>query len=118
MLDAPDLEFRDVLAAVKAWQPDAACLAAGDEHAALALRCWAAAGLCDAQIMRRALDLFGTTDPRYVAAIAVARHCASMDLTRNRIIAVLAYLAVHVPCFPDADDIAEIAIAAVAEFAA
>ncbi|HEX3403695.1 MAG TPA: hypothetical protein VHT74_25560 [Acetobacteraceae bacterium] len=120
MLNAPDLEFQDVLAAVEAWQPDAACRAAGDEYVALALRCYAAAGLCDAQIIRRVLDQVGIDAPdtdRYAAAVALARHCAKMDLPLNRIIAVLAHPAVHVPCFPNADDIAEIAIAALAEFA-
>ena len=122
MLDAPDLDFRDVLAAVERWRPDPQCLAAGDEYARLALRCWAAAGLCDQQIAQRLLDLAGVsteidTDPDTIA-VALARHCAAMGKPRDHIIAVLAYLAVQVPFWPAADDLAEIAIAAVKEFAA
>ncbi len=120
MLDA--IEPRnDILDAVRRWAPDRRCLAAGDQHACIAVRCYAAGGLSDQQIVHRILDLLGVdyadTD-RYSAAIAVARHCAAMDLPLRQIIAVLAYLAAEVPGSPDADDIASIAQAAVAEFAA
>jgi hypothetical protein len=129
MLDVLDpVPADEFLAAVQAWQPDAACLAAGDEytalhHVALAIRCYVAAGLSDRQIIDRVLrNLDTATDvdtapEHWNAAMAVARHCALMDMPLNHIIAVLAYLAVEVPCFPDADDRAEIAEAALRECA-
>jgi hypothetical protein len=43
-----DTPVPDLLAAVEAWQPDAACIAAGDEYLTLALRCYAAGILSDA----------------------------------------------------------------------
>jgi hypothetical protein len=120
MLDA--IEPNDLLAAVKAWQPDPQCLSAGDDHALLAVRCWAAAGLCDQQIVQRMFDLVVVSTEIDTAPddvpIALARHCAAMGLSRNQIIAVLAYLAARVPLWPAADDIAEIAIAAVRECSA
>lgn len=125
MLDAPDLDYADVLAAVERWRPDPQCLAAGVEHALLAVRCFAAAGLSDQQIARRMLDLAGVSSDvntapvgdRSDAARAVARLCAIMDLPLRHIIAILAYLAAEVPGWPDADENAAIAQAAVAEFA-
>ncbi len=114
MLDA--LDFQDVLAAIERWRPDPQCLAAGDEHVVLARRCYAGA-LSDQQITRRILDLIGVsmdidTEPD-VVAVALARHCAALEMPLHHIIAVLAYLAVQVPLWPDADELAEIAIAAV-----
>ena len=55
----------------------------------------------------------GERSDGYTAADAVARHCASMGLPLRQIIDVLAYLAAEVPCWPDADEIAAIATAAV-----
>jgi hypothetical protein len=120
MLDA--IEAPHLLAAIEAWQPDPQCIAAGDEYFHLAIRCWAGS-LCDAQIIRRILDLAGIsasvdTPERWSAAWAIARDCALMDVPLHRIIALLAHLAAEVPCWPNADDIAEIAEAAVAECAA
>jgi hypothetical protein len=117
-----DIPTTDLLAAVNAWKPDPTCLAAGDEYAALVVRCFAAAGLSDAQIAQRVLDLAGVsldvdTTERWSAAFAVARHCAIMGLPLQHIIAILAYLAAEVPGWPDADQNAAIAQAAVAEFA-
>jgi hypothetical protein len=116
----------DLLAAVAAWQPDAASIAAGDEHLNLGVRCYAAAGLSDRQIAQRSLDLAGAlpeldTAPdigRHDAAIAVARHAALDGLSVPNIIALLAWLAVELAGGPDPDEIADIAQAAYAEFAA
>ncbi len=110
MLDAPDPDFRDVLAAVEAWRPDAACLAAGDECARRALRCWAGA-LSDQQIVDRILGLVRVDTSidthnigHYDAAIAVARHCAIAGMTFAEIIEVMVHLAVEVRCWPDDPD--------------
>jgi hypothetical protein len=106
------------------WQ-DAQCLAAGDEHVQLAIRCYEAGLLWDDQITRRVLDVAGIavqaqaeTPETWTAAEAVARHCALMDLPLRRIIAILAYLAVEIPAFPDGDTLGEIAELAVKECAA
>jgi hypothetical protein len=126
MLDASDLDYRDVLAAVEAWQPDAACLAAGDEHALMAVRCFAAGGLSDRQITRRILHRLGVSTEidtelgvwPYDAACAVARHAAVEGLPLRRIIAVLCELAVSLPGLPiEPNEIVAIARAAIAEFA-
>ena len=45
--------LRDVRGAVECWQPDVGCIAAGDHHIELAVRCWAAAMLSDYQISKR-----------------------------------------------------------------
>jgi hypothetical protein len=96
LLDTPTT---DLLAAVEAWQPDANCIAAGDEYAALMLRCFAAAGLSNTQIARRVLDLAQVsadvdTPIRRSAADAVAQQCAIIGVPlRHTIIAILAYLA-------------------------
>lgn len=71
-------------------------------------------------IIRRVLDQSSVTldvNTGREAAWAVARHCAKMDMPLHRIIARLAHLCAEVPCWPDADEIAAIAEAAVAEFA-
>jgi hypothetical protein len=123
MLDAPDLDYRDVLAAIKRWQPDPQCLAAGDEHALLALRCYAAAGLCDTQITGRVLDLVGVSTQSDTpdighddAAIAVARHCAIVGMSFSEIIEVLVYLAAEVPGWlDDPDAIASLVRSAITE---
>lgn len=124
MLDAPDPDYRDVLtaAAVEAWQPDPACLAAGDEHIRLALRHYAGA-LCDQQIERRVLDLLGINvapDIRHDgAAYAVAYHCARSGLSFAEIIEVMVYLAAEVPAWlDDPDAIASFVRSAIAEAAA
>jgi hypothetical protein len=108
--------------AIQRWQPDARCVAMGDEYAILMLRCWAAAGLSDKQIVERIQRDFGvsedTPETSYSnAAIVVARHCASVGMSLANIIAVLAHLVAEVPCWPTADEIAVIAQAAVTEFA-
>jgi hypothetical protein len=112
----------DLLPAVEAWQPDAVCVAAGKEYAALMLRCFAAAGLSNGQIAQRLLDMAEVsidvdTPERRSAADAVARHCAIMDMPLRHVIAVLAYLAAEVPGWPDANQNAAIAQTAVVEFA-
>jgi hypothetical protein len=108
--------------AIQRWQPDADCIARGDEYAMLMLRCWAAAGLSDKQIVERILrDLGVSEDIQEIcydtAAIVVARHCARVDMTLVNIIAVLAHLVAEIPCWPSAAEIAAIAQAAVMEFA-
>ena len=108
--------------AIQRWQPDADCIAKGDEYAILMLRCWAAAGLSDKQIVERILRDLGVSEdiPEIcydAAAIVVARHCASVDMTLANIIAILAHFVVEIPCWPSADEIAAIAQAAVTEFA-
>ena len=114
--DAGFVPISDLLVALRARRPDAGCLAEGDEHVSLARCCYAAGRLSDPQIARRVVALVGATD-RYTAAVAVARHCATMEMPLHQIIAVLAYLAAEVPCWPDSDENAAIAQAAVAEFA-
>jgi hypothetical protein len=122
MLDA--VEPTDLRCAIQRWRSDADCIARGDEYAILMLRCWAAAGLSDKQIVERTLGQLATmaiVDTQHVrydaAAIMVARHCASVDMTLANVIAVLAHLVAEIPCWPSADEIAAIAQAAVAEFA-
>lgn len=112
----------DLRCAIQRWRPDTDCIAKGDEYAILMLRCWAAAGLSDKQIVERILrDLGVSEDIQEVcydtAAIVVARHCARVDMTLANIIAVLAHLVAEIPCWPSADEIAAIAQAAVVEFA-
>jgi hypothetical protein len=48
---------------IKAWQPDADCIAAGDEHAVLAVRCYAAAGLSNTAIAQRIRLFSADADP-------------------------------------------------------
>jgi hypothetical protein len=112
----------DLRCAIQRWQPDAGCIAKGDEYAILMLRCWAAAGLSDKQIVGRILRGLGVSEDFQevcydTAALVVARHCARVDMTLANIIAVLAHLAVEIPCWPSADEIAAVARAAVTEYA-
>jgi hypothetical protein len=111
----------DLLAAIDAWKPDPACLAALAEHVGIAIRCGAAAGLSDAQIAAFVRDLASVstvddTTSRQDAAIAVARHCAMMGLPPRQIVAHLMRLEAEVPCWPDADEVASIVQGAIAEF--
>jgi hypothetical protein len=114
MLDAVQ-PTTDLLSAVQAWQPDPTCLAAGDEYVDLAIRCFAAAGLCDRQIDLR----LGRTAPeieRFSAALAVARHAAWSGLRPQRIAHLLGRLSIWLPGSPDdPDEIASLVRAAVAE---
>jgi hypothetical protein len=113
MLDqATQVTMDDLRAAVARWRPDPTCIDAGNDALDVALRCWAAGGLTDQQSADRLRD---TALPFSCAAIVLARHCAFMDLPVRQIIAILAYLHAHVPCWPDADAIATIAENAVAE---
>jgi hypothetical protein len=108
---------------VGGWQPDPRCIAAGDEHALLALRCWAAARLSDAQITRRILDLAGACadvdTPEFEcwsAAWAVARHAVWCGLPAKRVARLLGRLSVLLPGSPDQpDEIASITRAAISE---
>jgi hypothetical protein len=106
--------------ATTAWQPDVGCIVNGDEHALLAVRCYAAAGLSDAAITQR-LRIFGAyADPpetgRYDAALALARHGAFVGAPPREIVAWLAYLALQVPCWPDdPEEIASMTYAALRE---
>lgn len=105
--------------------PDAECLAAGDQYLHLSLRAFAAAMLSDAQISKRIIERLHCevvcpedASGRYDAAWAVAKHCALMDVPLRKTIALLAYLSAEIPAWPEADDIAGIAEAAIAECAA
>jgi hypothetical protein len=111
-----------VLAAevIEAWRPDAVCIAAGDEHAYLALRCFAASGLSDAAIARRLRRFGADLQPpdigRYDAALALARHGALVGAPARQIVTWLVYLACEVPCWPDdPHEIAAMARGAMAE---
>jgi hypothetical protein len=53
MTDLPARQPGHVVEAIKNWRPDETCLGAGDEHVALAVRCFAAAGLSNTAISRR-----------------------------------------------------------------
>jgi hypothetical protein len=77
----------------------------GDEHAVLAVRCYAAAGLSNAAIAQR-IRLFGADlEPpdieRYDAAVALARHGAVVGALARQIVVWLVHLACKVPCWPD-----------------
>jgi hypothetical protein len=96
--------YRDLLAAVRQWQPDARCIVAGDEYLALTLRCYAAAGLSDQQLTHRVLDQVDYDMRHDAAAIAVARHCAWAGMTFAEIVDVLVYLAAEVPSWIDQPD--------------
>jgi hypothetical protein len=107
-----DVANPTILEAVKAWQPDPDCVAAGNEYCLLAARCYAAAGLGDRSIRRRFLHYAGPEiDPpeieRHDAALALARHGAIVGASASEIVVWLARLAIDVPCWPD--DPAEIA---------
>lgn len=120
MLDA--LDTFDLAAAVERWQPDPECLAAGDRYLDLAVRCYAAAGLSDRQLARRAgIQLGYKLPPPWLdddAAGLIAWHCAEGGLPFHQVIAVLVYLATEVPGSPDdPDELAWIARQAVREAA-
>ena len=91
--------------AVRAWRPDPTCIAAGDEHVLLAVRCFAAGGLSDAAITRRLRQTATELEPlgfgRYDAVLALARHGAVTDAPATEIVGWLAQLALQVPCWPD-----------------
>ena len=120
MLDAVQ-PTTDLLSAVQAWQPDAACLSAGDEYVRLAIRCYAAGGLCDRQIDHRVrTSVSSETDTpeleRCSAAWTVARHAAWVGLRPKRIAHLLGRLSIWLPGSPDdPDEIASLVRAAVAE---
>jgi hypothetical protein len=108
--------------AIEAWRPDAVCIAAGDEHAVLAVRCYAAAGLSDAAIAQHLQQFRADLEPldigRYDAALAVARHGAVVGAPARQIVAWLVYLACEVPAWPDdPHEIAAMARAVAAEMA-
>jgi hypothetical protein len=113
----------DTLAAVQKWQPDAGCLAAGDQYVSYANRCYAAAGLSDAQSKQRVCVLSGVCVHAYTpaferwnAAWAVARHAAWCGQSARRIARLLGHLSVSLPGSPDEpDEIAGIARAAISE---
>jgi hypothetical protein len=115
--DIADVTEATRLAAVQRWRPDPEVVHAGDRHAILALRCWAAAGLSDRQIARRMAELTPPADDTaaFAAATAVARHAAVVGLPLHRVVALLASLAAELPASPDADELADIATAAVKE---
>jgi len=97
--------------------PDARCIAFGDRYLNWSIRSYAAGGLSDYQIGARILRLPDVRADE-IAAAAVAHQCALMDLPARKIVAILAYLAAEVPCWPDdPDEIAAIVRAAVGEFA-
>ena len=98
--------------------PDVGCLEAGDDQLMLAVRCFAAAGLCDADIATRlrdvAADLLAYTHTAAVEALAA--HYAWAGATFLEIIDVLVWLAAEAPAWPDnPDEIAFIARRAIAE---
>jgi hypothetical protein len=96
--------------------PDAACVALGNEHHIIAVRCWAAGGLSDRAIGARILRIPPDLNAHAFAAEAFARHAATVDVPPLRIAAILGRLACEVPCWPDDPDIlAAIVHAATAE---
>lgn len=96
-------------------RPDPECLAAGDAHVGLALRCYAGAALSDIE-MRRRLECFAAeladNPPDYIgprdAAFAVAEHCAIVAAPPQLAVQILADLSVAIPGWEptDPDDIA------------
>jgi hypothetical protein len=117
-----DKSTTDLLAAVRRWEVDVGCLAVGDEHVQLAVHCWAAAGLSDADIATRPRDVAhdlrpeGVAPTRSTAAAAVAAHCAWAGASFNDIIEILVWLGVEAPAWPDdPGEIAFIARRAIAE---
>ena len=71
--------LRDVRGAVECWQPDVGCIAAGDRHIELAVRCWAAAMLSDYQISKRLRDFAVGVCPalRQVRRTSSGSHCVA-----------------------------------------
>jgi hypothetical protein len=123
VLDAVQPTSDLLLSAIKAWQPDPACLAAGEEYVDLALRSFAAAGLSDLSIIRRLLRCAGYAlthdDPPWPdeAMIAVARHAAFCGLPEQQIGRLLARLSTELPdCVRDPSEIASWVRAACQEF--
>jgi hypothetical protein len=107
--------------AIKDWQPDGTCIAAGDGHIILAVRCFAAAGLSDRAIARR-IRLFGDYADlpdieRCDAAVAVARHGAIAGASAREIVELLARLSLEVACWlpDDPEAIAALTAAALRE---
>jgi hypothetical protein len=103
----------------------ATCLDAGDEYGLLQLRCYAAAGLSDAGIIRRALRRLGIDEADQPvlrhddAAIAIARHAAIVGMAPREIIALLARIGVDLPAAPsEPERIAIIVKSACEEFSA
>jgi hypothetical protein len=116
--------------------PDSGCLKAGDEYGLLQLRCYAAGGLSDWQLILRVLEVLeaATLERPTVewirawcgwrpevhpetAAVAVVRHAAFCGLSRNNIIALLVYLSGYIPDMPnDPEEIVAIVDAALREF--
>lgn len=88
--------------------PDPNCLAAGDAHLDLAVRCYAAAIMSDDEIDRRVLDRLGIApEPeleRHTAAWAVARHAVWSGLPSKRIARLLGRLSIWLPGSPDEPD--------------
>jgi hypothetical protein len=109
-----------ILRAIENWRPDETCLGAGDEHVALAVRCYAAGGLANSEIARR-IRLFGAdADPQdidqHAAARALARHAAIAGASPREIVELIARLALEVPCWPDdPEQIAALTAAALRE---
>jgi hypothetical protein len=107
MTDSPLMQRHSILTveAVRVWQPDASCIAAGDEHATLAVRCYAAGGCGDAAIAQRMRLFVVDLDPqdvgRYNAAFAVARHGVIVGASDSDIVRCLAQLALELPDWPD-----------------
>jgi hypothetical protein len=94
-----------LIEAVRESQPDTDCIAAGDEHAELAVRCFAAAGLGDAAIEQRMRLFVVELDPLVgcdSAAFALARHGVIAGAPAGDIVGWLALLALEgVPAWPD-----------------
>jgi hypothetical protein len=95
-----------------ALRQDAGCIAAGDDHQLLAVRCYAAGMLADRQIVERMVALVGiefvVDTERDTAAVELAHHCATMAVPIELAIAVQAYLVAADIGWPDADAIASI----------
>ncbi len=107
-----------LLNAVRGWQPDRACIDQGDDYCRLAVRCWASAGLSDAQIEHRVRALVPEDESsieRHDAAYAIAAHCAFARVEPRQIIELLVQLADDVPDWwpADPEDIAELVLAVV-----
>jgi hypothetical protein len=124
MLDDLSATPDNLLDAFQAWRPDPACLKAGDDALSLAIRCFAASGLCNRQIdhrVRTSVSSDTADEPeleRFSAAWTVARHAAWVGLRPRRIANLLGYLSVWLPGSPDdPDEIASLVRAAVAEVA-
>lgn len=81
--------------------PDLRCIAAGDEHLDLAVRCFAAAGLSDRQLARRIIDHQLAPTDLHDAAVALARHCAVCGMRAREIALALADVAGALPAWPD-----------------